>query len=65
MAILEFVRTQLLRVSHFIMSSRSRDERGLSQSVEAAILIAAAVTIGLGIAAIVGVYVTSKMSGLG
>lgn len=41
-----------------------RDERGLSQSTENAILLAGAVAIALGIVAAVGAFVTGKLGAL-
>lgn len=43
----------------------ARDERGLSQSTEQAILLAGVVTIALGIVALVGTFVTTQLAGLG
>lgn len=42
----------------------SRDERGLSQSAETAILIAGAVTVALILIGLVTTFVRSKMAGI-
>lgn len=48
-----------------VLAPRRRTERGLSQSTENAILLAAAVAIAGGIVALVGSYVAGKMAALG
>lgn len=50
--------TQLLRI---VTGSRARDERGLSQSTENAILLAGAVTVATIVITAVTAYVTSNM----
>lgn len=50
--------TLLLRI---VTGSRSRDERGLSQSTENAILLAGAVTVATIVITAVTAYVTSNM----
>lgn len=42
----------------------SRDERGLSQSAESAILLAGAVTVAILVVTLVTAFVKSKLSGL-
>lgn len=44
---------------------RARDERGLSQSTEQALLVAAAIGIAMAIGVGVWTYVSSKLSGSG
>ena len=46
----------------FLNDPRNRDERGLSQSAETAILIAGAVTVALVVVGLVTAYVRTKMS---
>lgn len=48
-----------------LLARHARDERGLSQSTEQAILLAGVVTVALGIVALVGTFVTNQLSGLG
>ena len=48
----------------FLSGPRPRDQRGLSQSVETALLVAGAVTIGLGIVAAITAFVRSRLAGL-
>jgi protein-S-isoprenylcysteine O-methyltransferase Ste14 len=48
-----------------VRDARSRDERGLTQSTETAILIAAAVAVAMGILGAVTVFVTRKLAALG
>ncbi|MBK8460768.1 MAG: hypothetical protein WAS07_00085 [Micropruina sp.] len=45
----------------FVLSPPKRDERGLSQSTENAILLAGAVTIAIIVISAVTLYVTSKL----
>jgi len=45
----------------FLQDPRSRDERGLSQSTENAILLVGAVTIAGAVIAIIGAYVRSNL----
>jgi hypothetical protein len=49
----------------FLNAPTSRDERGLSQSTETAILIAAALAVAAAIVGAVTVFVSSKLAGLG
>jgi hypothetical protein len=48
----------------FLKDPRNRDERGLSQSAETAILIAGAVTVALVVVGLVTAYVRTKMAQL-
>jgi hypothetical protein len=52
----------LIGVFIFLREPQSRDERGLSQSTETAILIGAAVTVTAAILAAVTIFVTRKMA---
>lgn len=45
----------------FIQDPRSRNDRGLSQSTENAILLAGAVAIATAVITIIGAYVRSKL----
>ena len=46
----------------FLKDPRNRDERGLSQSAETAILIAGAVAVALVVVGLVTAYVRTKMA---
>lgn len=58
----------LVRAAHRLVGTltqpRERDERGLSQSTENAILLAGAVAIALAIVAAVTAFVTGKLGAL-
>jgi len=47
-----------------VLAPRPRDERGLSQSTEQAILLAGAVTIALAVVAVITVFVNGKLAGI-
>lgn len=53
--------TSLNRLLRIVTGSRARDERGLSQSTENAILLAGAVTVATIVITAVTAYVTSNM----
>lgn len=60
------IRRSILRVAHVAIGftlPAKRDERGLSQSTEQAILIAGAVAIALVVVAFVTNYVNNKLAG--
>ncbi len=48
-----------------VLIGKVRDERGLSQSTENALLVVGAVGVALGVVAAVTVYVQSQLAGLG
>jgi hypothetical protein len=61
----------LQRIGHLVVgmllvarAAPARDERGLSQSTETAILIAAAVAVAMGILGAVTVFVSRKLAAL-
>ena len=56
--------TSLVGVLALLNDRDRRDERGLSQSAETAILIAGAVTVALILIGLVTTFVRSKMAGI-
>jgi hypothetical protein len=56
--------TSLLGLLTLLKDRDQRDERGLSQSAETAILIAGAVTVALILIGLVTTFVRSKMAGI-
>lgn len=48
-----------------LLIGKVRDERGLSQSTENALLVVGAVGLAIGVVAAVTAFVTSKMAGAG
>lgn len=56
--------TQYLNAVIHMLIGKLRDERGLSQSTENALLVAGAVALAVGVVAAVTLYVNGKLSGL-
>ncbi len=55
------MKSLFLTLIGYLVSPPSRDERGLSQSTENAILLAGAVSVAIVVVGAVGVYVASKL----
>lgn len=54
----------LVALVHRVLLPARRDERGLSQSTESAILLAGAVAVAITLVTIITAYVNGKLAGL-